>query len=511
MSMLNRTGLWLAPLTVSVFLLGNPAAVLAEEAKEATFTQRKAINLSADNQGDIHLRVSNKMLASEPGQLQNAMLEVIMADESHRSMPLQIDDSGNVHYLIHLGRDEAGTDIHLQPVSASTPLTQATSLLATGVGTLLTLKAVDMGYSYATNSKFMPLAGRKNDTFVKAMTKNYVRQGVLLSAFGNGQAISAYTRQALGIEEGGRTQWQDVIPELTSTVLTGAASWALHKNTAWHKANNLQSQVSLYHASSATNTFAGVFNKLNGATLNDLTDWDDKSIDTVSRIGSIIESGLILTLLDRFGANPATNGGKSWLKSYFTNSMAITAVYGVRELAVGATKNLTGNEHLSEFLTSAGMITSAGILQIASGGKLNMNDMTYRATIASMSAEAAGVSLAFGLQNLINSSLGEHEDSPKARAVRVGTLLLAGAVVHGVAGKIGAGTGTLATSLKKMLGPVGDGIIIANTMDILIMAKDQIVEPWIIKPLLRTTCNYKPESPAMRLRANATRRPLVQA
>ena len=511
MGILRKSKHWLAPL--SVFLLGSPAMAMAmaSEGKIPTINSaRQGVSLTADDLGDLHLSISHKAMTGAPTELKDALLDLIHNDQSHRSKPIHVDPEGKAHFLVQLGKDEAGTEIHLKPLSTKTPVAEIVSLAATGLTTLLSLKVADIGYSRLSKSDHLPFGFQPQEPFFKDHLRNYGRQSILLSTFAGAEAINGAVGGAIGQGTDERTTWKDAVPQLTSSIITGLPAWTLHDSTKpWYDLDTWTNHVGMYHTSATTNNFNQSLIKLNEAALNDLTSLNQTTVTRISQAAAVVEGSVALLALDSLNiAGPGAANGTSWFKSALSNSMAITLTYNFRNLMANLSKDVIGDDSIGEFLAAAPMAAGAAALQLwgARGGvPMAIQDMNYSSTVAFLSAEAAGASLGFGLQKLVNQLAGD-ENSTSTRTARIGSTTLAGLVLKGIASRPELGLA------QNVLSPMGDGIIIANTLDIMMLAKDTIIEPWVVTPLLKMAGVIKEtETPAIRLKTDAVRRPLFEA
>ncbi|WP_281648695.1 hypothetical protein [Parendozoicomonas sp. Alg238-R29] len=524
MSMLNRTRHLLTPL--SALLLASPAISMAEQntpdptpviRSEAAQITHKGAKLSADDDGRLHLRISHELMISKPDQLKDALLEVILNSQTHRSTPTEVDGDGKIHYLVELGKNESGTELFLKPVSLESPVTKAISDIATGTLFLLSMKAVDKANKYKNGGDSFQFGSVDEDFLYQSFPRNYLRQGMLLSAFGTGEAISTLGSAALGRTKGEqRTNLADALPDFASTGLMALASRGAYTgNVDIISASEWRDIISLYSMSSTTNTLSTTLQKTIASIGHDLTDWSDQTIDRSAQASQIVLSSTILAILSKYSDyKPGSNDSKSWGKNFLTSSMAITVTYNVRELASDFVTDMTGSKTWGEFLTAGVMAAGAGIVQARNKGRLKFNNMTYKETSTFMAAEAAGASLGFGLQRAVNALVGD-ESSSKARAARIGTAFVAAVALKGateLATLYIPGGRTWKKTFTKVLGPMGDGVIIANMFDIMNLTSETVVEPWFVKPIAQSLGLATPNKqlPALRLRANVIRRPLLE-
>jgi hypothetical protein len=520
MRLLSKSRHWLAPL--SAILLSSPAAVMASDNQPTVHNSHKAVTMSAGSEGDIRLRISHKAMSDSPDNLKDALLEVIHNKQTYRTSPVQVDQEGKAHYLVKLGLDEAGTEIQLKPVSATTPLAEFISLMATGVTTLLTLKVADTGYSYLTQADHLPYRSMATDNYAGDIIRNYARQSIMLSTFVGGDAVAGLTASALGAAPppplttgsssapSSRTTWKDAIPDITSGLVMGLPSWFLHSNSsgnAWPDNSKLGAFVGMYSASSTTNTLSRALRKLHEAGLHDLTDLDQTRVQRLSQAFTVVESSVVLAALNGLNwAKPGLAGGTSWWGSVLSNSAAITLTYNVRDLTAGLSTDWLGHKAVGELLAAVPMAAFASVMQIWGnhrlGQPLQVGDMSYHSTLAFMSGEAAGASLGFGLQKVINHLYDGDVNAPSTRAAR-----LASAAISVVALKGAARIPQLGV-LGNVVSTMGDGVLIANALDAMMVMKEAFIEPWVVTPLLKKTGLAQKETPAIRLNSVAVRRPL---
>ena len=523
MSMLYRTRHLLAPL--SAFLLGSPALTMAEpvvkqSAPESVQVTSKGARLTADSEGQLHLHVDHSLLTSKPDDLKKALLEVVLNNHSHLTPAAEVDANGKIHYLVKLGKDEAGTDIRLKPVSLDSPITKAISDIATGAVYLISMKVTDCGTRYRSEndvSRGFAFGQQKFDSMPKDISRNYLRQGILLSSFSTGEAISSIGSHLMGRKPGeDRPNLLDPIPDIASTAVMGVGAMLIHTDGLdWAKSSTWDQMVSLYATGSATNTFNRAIKRTAESVFHDVTDLDDTTSARAGQATQIVVSSVLLAALNRFtdftpAGNPDMERGSVWGQSYLSNSLAITVVYNARELTADLISDVTDNPTLSEFVTSGLMATGAGIMQAVSKAAWSMNNHTYRATTSLMAAEAAGASLGFGLQKAINGLMGDE----KSTAARIGSVMLAGIALKG-ASRLAAtylpGGKAVQNGFVNVLSPMGDGVIISNMLDIMSLTSEALVEPWVVKPIANKLGLTNPEKmPALRLRATALRRPLIE-
>ncbi|MTI13773.1 hypothetical protein [Sansalvadorimonas verongulae] len=529
MSMLHRTRHLLAPL--SALLLGNPAIALAEtetvaepSAPESVQVTSKGARLTADSEGQLHLRVDHSLLTSQPDDLKNALLEVVLNNHSHLAPAGEIDSDGKIHYLVRLGRDEAGTDIRLKPISLDSPVTRAISDITTGAIYLISMKVADYSIKYRSEEsspRHFTLDSQAGESIHKEISRNHLRQGILLSVLNTGEAISTLGSHMLGRKPGeDRPNLLDPIPDIASTAVMGMGSILMQTDGLdWLKTSTWDQMITLYATSSATNTFSRAIKRTTESVFHDLTGWGDTTSARAGQAAQILISSALLAGLNRYtnfkpGGNPeGTTEGSVWGQNYLTNSLAITVVYNARELTADLVSDLTGSQTLADFTTSGLMATGAGIMQAISRAGWNMADHTYRATTAFVAAEAAGVSLGYGLKKAVNGLLGD-EKSTTTRVARVGSSVLAAFALKGFS-KLAAnyipGGDAMRNGFINVVSPMGDGVIISNMFDIMSLTSEVLVEPWVVKPIANRIGLTNPEkTPVLRLRATALRRPLIE-
>ncbi len=506
---------WLVPF--SALLLAGSAAMVSADSPEPELSVQAATaeitnpqaTLHTDEQGDLHLRVNQSLIQSSPEKLQSALLELIHNNHNYSQRPTEVDPDGNVRYLVQLGADEAGTELHIKQISVNDDVEDIASLLATNFGTLITLKAVDFLQSYATGTPlaFGSVAG---DNILKDYIRNHARQAILISSLNNGEAVSRTTSAMLDAytpdQDTGRTQWQDALPPLASAAVSAGVSYGLHDaSTAWYQKSSFEDNLGVYHMSSTTNSLGLALRKVNEAAIGSYTELDQKTTRHIARAASIIETAAVLALANyTVGANPSANNGHDWGKSLFTNATSITLTYSVRDLISEVAEELTGSNTLSELVAATGMTAASSLIHVV-GNPLQISSMNYTSTVGYLSAEAAGASVGFGLQKLINDSLAG-QDPYKIRTARLGSAAVLSFVLKGAARQF-AGHGW--DAVANILSPMADGVIITNTFDGLTALKDTIVEPWLINPLLHKVASNRMENrPAIRLKAQTIRQPI---
>ena len=519
MSMLNKPRHLLAPL--SVLLLGSPSLTWAEQAveqdiPEAVQVTKKGARLSADDEGQLHLRIDNSLLTGKSDELKKALLEVVLNKQSYKSSAHEVDEDGKVHFLVQLGQDEAGTDIQLKPVSMDSPAIKALSHITTGTAFLISMKAVDYGHKYFTTDKTSFRVGySSDDPFYKDLPRNYLRQGMLLSTFGIGEAISTTGSQLLGRTPEDRTNFLDVIPDVASTLAMGTASMLMNDpEVPFDEVKTWGDMVGVYAGASATNTFTRAIKRATESAFHDFAGLDDKTAARSAQATQIVIISSLLAGLNQFTEyHPGTKDAKVWSKNYMTNALAITATYKVQELATDLIADLTENQTLADFAAAGVMAAGAGAMQAYHKGALRFSDHSYKATTAFMAAEAAGMSLGLGLQKTVNALMGD-EHSTQTRAARIGSSIVASMALKGatiLASKYFPGGDAMKVGAANILSPMADGVIISNVLDIMSLTSDLLVEPWVVKPLAsKLGLTNKEKAPTLRLRATVMRRPAIE-
>ena len=525
MSILHNTRHWLLPLPF--FLLGLSAATSADTYTNATVSAADAaipqdiratsnVTLQADEDGDLYLRVGSEHLSAQSGKLQDALLEVLLNGESITTRPLQVDDEGKVHYLVRLGQDESGAEIRLTPVSEKTPLSSVLSNVATSSAALLSLGVADLiSYNSWVNKGHIGFGTLDDDSFTKALTRNYLKQGILISSFGYGDAITDGVKAALPeSNDDGRTTWQDLLPDAISTVAMASASNGLRYVSDAPRMDMTHTLIpftGLFFTSSTTNSLANFLTKTHEVVLNDLTSMDQTKVKYAAKIAPILESAVFLALAKYTGQASLDRGnGSSWARGVLPASLATTATYSLRGLVSDAITEYTdGNRTVGDLAAGSIMAGSAiaghGLMHVLNNCFLDTH--SYGDLLYKMSAESAGLSLGFGIQGALKSLLGSSDPNHlPTRLASTGSVALAGILLQVAAFHTGNYPAT-----QALLRSAGDGALIANTIDMVTLARDTIVEPWIIKPLLaKAGMGQKSDGPALSLRATAVpkRQPL---
>ncbi|CAM3697095.1 hypothetical protein [Parendozoicomonas haliclonae] len=503
MSVLKKSRVWIAPLSVLAALAWQSPTLLADDSAEVT---SKGVALSADANGDLRLRIDDSLLKNAPDDLHNALLEVIHNNETYRQKPGLVGSDGKAHYVVRLGREEAGTELELKPVSPETPATELASMLATSFGTLITLSVADTFYNAKSGNHFA-VGSQPKDNLLTDFFRNHVRQSVLISSMANGDVITSAGQSLLPKNTTGRTNWDETLPYLGSAAATGALSFGLHSNkTAWFNKPSLDDNIGLYHASATTTALATALRKINESALNDLSDLDERTVSHAARAATVIESAAVMAIANAaFGSGPAAGNGKSWINSVIPNSMAITLTYTVRDLASELSADILGDSIMGDFAAAGAMTAGAGLMHLwanYTGHPLDVTAMNYQSTVGFLAGEAAGVSIGFGLQNLINEKM-EGQSQDKVRMARLGSAAALSFAMKVAASQVGFGP------VAKILNPMADGVIITNTLDAMLTVKDLVVEPWIVKPLMQWSGMEKDQTPSMRLESSSIRRPLL--
>ncbi|MCL6271640.1 hypothetical protein M3P05_17115 [Sansalvadorimonas sp. 2012CJ34-2] len=554
MSMLQKSRHWLAPL--SIMLLGSTVLPASADSTGPVEVTPAGASVRADSSGDIHLRVSRELLTGSPENLREALLDVILNDRNHSAQPVSIDDDGKIHYLVSFGTNQAGSHIHLKPLPSEAKLEDAIANAVTGLSTILTLSVVD-GISRWRNlseDKYLNLnykkAGEKHgyyrqnaddqyldasnnvipdinvtsphidwvegDNFAQGLARNYANQAVLVSSFLHGDAVKDMVAHQVGPNETGRTSWTDILPDLSSTLAMGFSGGGLRylqdypkydgiDHRALGKGRTVLDHVSMYNMSSTTNTMSRSIRKFHEALLNDVTELDDGVVTKIAQVAPILEGALALAALNYSGyAGPDVDDSNSYLQNFLPVSVAITAIYNFRDLTADLATEAAGDRTLGEFAATGALLASTAIPYLL-GDKLG----SYKDLVLGETAEASGFSLSMAIGMTLNKAIGGDPSSTQTRLVNASSGLAIALVMHTLQKYLPVkdDSGTLMKDyLKPVLGNAATGTVIMNTLDLLSLAKDELIKPYLVAPLLDKMGASKPASaqPALRLRAQVT-------
>ncbi len=518
MSILQKSRHWLAPL--SLFLLGSTIPPASANSAAATDVTSAGASVHADADGDIHLRVSRDLLTGDPVTLKRALLDVILNGQSHSSQPVSIDDTGRLNYLISLGEDQADTLVSIKPLPASTTLEDTLAMLATGLGTVLTLHIGDWYYHYpsshkhayfhlnpewAEKSRRIPMSGDKKlkveaDNFTGALARNYANQSLLISSMATGEALKGLTARQLEPNITGKPQLSDLVPDAVSALTTGLTGGGIYQLMTDHRGlanmSSINDRHALYLMSSTTTNLSTLIRKAHEVALDHVIDLDDKTLTRVSQAATILENMVALAAMTQLGwVDPS---GESYGLSFLPASAAITAIYNFRDITSDLITDATGQRTIGELGAAATMLAGAGIsYQI--GSKLG----GYEGIAQGLTAEATGFSLAMAANLVLDRYIEGDPASPKVRAIKAAAGLATATALHTLARL----TSSNWVSLKKVFGNAADGAVILNSLELLMLAKDELVKPYVIRPLLKKAgIEQSSPTPALRLRAHIVQR-----